>query len=162
MRRMDTRCTYTPIHTYDAHSKIHAQHALEHWCMALCHNRQQRTRQWRPQDSARHDIHQIQSTIYSARSENPPILVPKVKKVRHKGQSVQKCTCGALIESLPPTSGTFVQLLTLQMPLPSKYLPVTGGHLVTAHVCLPSNMNLSCMNDNDGAHCVLACSRNCI
>ena len=80
------------------------------------------------------------------------------QEVRHKGQSVQDCTCVALIESLPPTSGTFVQLLALQMPLPSKYLPVTGGHLVTAHVCLPSNMNLSCMNDNDGAHCGLACS----
>ena len=45
------------------------------------------------------------------------------------------------------TSGLFVQFFTLQTPAPSKYVPVTGTHLVKVQVNDPSNIQLSCMQE---------------
>ena len=45
------------------------------------------------------------------------------------------------------TSGLLVQSFVLQMPLPSKYFPKTGRHLVKVHVCDPSNFQLLCESD---------------
>ena len=45
------------------------------------------------------------------------------------------------------TSGVLVQSFVLQMPLPSKYFPKTGRHLVKVHVCDRSNFQLSCASE---------------
>ena len=76
------------------------------------------------------------------------------QKVRHKQRPERSGWQVRCPEPLPPTSGIFVQSLALQMPVPSKYFPVTGGHFFTVHVCLPSNMKLMHERQRQGTLCL--------